>query len=145
MEPLIPPHPSFLSFVLIYDQKRLCFENKINEDRDVERRPACSLSPEAKVPGTKSHVTCVGYSSYVLLSAVWRGSLICSLFYILMSNTVESCSNIWRAQRFPFFLPATCVDWRSLWPAFAQRSFDGWLTRSPCLSLGLHSGCSALY
>lgn len=60
MEPLIFSFfvLSLFSFVVGHDQRSLCFAGKKRKEKkkrteDVGKRQAGSLSPEAKVPGTK--------------------------------------------------------------------------------------------
>lgn len=78
---------SLLSFVLYFDQRSLCLaEKKIRRPKIWGNRQTGSLSPEAKVLGTK--VTWPVWA-YVLYFLACEDSLICSHFNVIMRRSAS--------------------------------------------------------
>ena len=115
-------------------------EKKIEEEEEKEEDQRCGeetgrlIIARSKSYGNQSHVTCVG--SRLIFSTVR------SLFDLLsLSYRNEpyglSCSNMGMCSAVLLLFSASSVEWWSLWPASAQRSFEGSFTRSACRSLPL--------
>lgn len=101
MEPLIffspPPHPTqpFLICTPPWSEESLFGRKKEERTKDVEKRQAGSLSPEAKVRGTKVTWPVWAHVSYF---PVCEDSLICAAFHFVGSLLLQHgvCSALLR-------------------------------------------------